>query len=102
MVSFGVSIPSKVAPTAREDREAAAKLVLPDEFEAGFDDTRRATEGGQAGLVSAAGHLRQRARAQDRPPSPGPSYYRADPPALRSSAANASSMAWWRGSRCAR
>lgn len=60
LVSFGISIPLAVAPAARQDREAAAKLALVDKAEAELEEARRAAAGEYAALASDALRLQER------------------------------------------
>jgi len=60
LVSFGVTIPLTVAPSARQDRETAAKLAMVDKAEAELEEARRAAAGEYAALSSDERRLAQR------------------------------------------
>jgi outer membrane protein, heavy metal efflux system len=60
LVSFGVTIPLTVAPSARQDRETAAKLAMVDKAEAELEEARRAAAGEYAALSSDERRLTQR------------------------------------------
>lgn len=60
MVSFGVSIPLPIAPSARQDRETAAKLAMVDKAEAELEEARRMAAGEYAALAGDASRLQAR------------------------------------------
>lgn len=63
MVSFGVSIPLPVAPSARQDRETAARLALVDKAEAELGEARRTAAGE---FVAGSGDVRRLQERIDR------------------------------------
>lgn len=60
MVSFGVSIPLTVAPTARQDRETASKLAWVDKAQAELVEAQRGAAGEYAALMSDIRRLQER------------------------------------------
>jgi cobalt-zinc-cadmium efflux system outer membrane protein len=60
MVSFGVSIPLRVAPSERQDRETAAKLALADKAEAELSEATRAAAAEYRTLAGDAQRLLER------------------------------------------
>jgi outer membrane protein, heavy metal efflux system len=60
LVSVGVSIPLPVAPSARQDRETAAKLALVDKAEADLLEARRIAAGEHAALANDVRWLQSR------------------------------------------
>lgn len=60
MVSFGVSIPLRVAPSERQDRETAAKLALADKAEAELSEATRAAAAEYRALAGDAQRLLER------------------------------------------
>lgn len=61
LMSFGVAIPLPVAPAARQDREAAAKLALVAQVEAKEEEARRLASAEFQSLASDARRLQARA-----------------------------------------
>ena len=60
MVSVGVSIPLQIAPSQRQDREAAAKLALVDKADADLAEAMQAATAEYRSLVSDAQRLQER------------------------------------------
>jgi outer membrane protein TolC len=60
LVSFGVNIPLPVAPSARQDRETAARHAQLDKAEAEAEEARRAAAGDYAALASDTRRLQSR------------------------------------------
>lgn len=60
VVSFGVSLPLPIAPSARQDRETAARLALADKAEAEAAEAQRSAQGEFAALTSDARRLQER------------------------------------------
>ena len=60
LMSVGVSIPLPVAAAARQDREAAARLALVEQAEAGWSEATRSAQGEFQSLAGDAGRLQQR------------------------------------------
>lgn len=66
LVSFGVSVPLPVAPSARQDRESSARMALLDKTEAELEEARRAAAGEYAALAGDAGRLQERIHRYER------------------------------------